>query len=418
MGAALKARQHAEVWGIESNTGAAQRARSRLDRVIEGDIESLYRQTDELPSRYFDTIVYADVLEHWRDPLAVLRGLRRTLAPNGQVIASIPNTRHYTIVAGLLAGNWTYEPAGLLDRTHLRFFTRREMEKLFFRAGFSVENTVAIPGPGFEEWEKQGRPGEVKVKGLHIGGLPAETAEEFFTYQYLFSAKLLSELNYALTSIVLVTYNQVDYTRRCLESIEQFTDLPYEIIVVDNASSDDTRDYLRRHPRVQLLANATNRGFPAAANQGIRAASGQQILLLNNDTIVTTGWLERLLSALEQEHVGLVGPCSNCVSGPQEVTVGYKNLTDLDGWAWDWSRAHRGQTVTLDRLVGFCLLVRREVFEKIGLLDERFGIGCYEDDDICRRAIAAGFRAVVAQDAFVHHFGSRTFICTFRKNLN
>jgi tetratricopeptide (TPR) repeat protein/GT2 family glycosyltransferase len=111
-----------------------------------------------------------------------------------------------------------------------------------------------------------------------------------------------------------------------------------------------------------------------------------------------------------QFPVGLVGPCSNAVSGDQLVEVGYNHLADLDGWAWDWGRKHDGQRLAVERLVGFCLLFRRELIGRIDLLDERFGIGNYEDDDYCLRAKQAGCGSVIARDAFVHHFGHRTFI--------
>jgi tetratricopeptide (TPR) repeat protein len=164
---------------------------------------------------------------------------------------------------------------------------------------------------------------------------------------------------------------------------------------------------------VTVITNSENRGFPIAANQGMRAAKGQQILLLNNDTIVTTGWLRRMLRALESHpRIGLVGPCSNNVSGSQYVTVQYDELESLDGFAWDWGKSHARVVADTDRLVGFCLLIRREVVERIGLLDERFSPGNFEDDDYCLRALDAGFRAVIARDAFVHHFAGRTFLGT------
>src|SRR5262249_20772516 len=152
---------------------------------------------------------------------------------------------------------------------------------------------------------------------------------------------------------------------------------------------------------VRLISNPENRGFPAAANQGLRVARGDNLLLLNNDTLVTTGWLRRMLDALlGTPQTGLVGPCSNNVSGWQQVPVTYTDLACLDGFAWELGKKHDQQTVEASRLVGFCLLFRRAVIDRIGLLDERFGIGNFEDDDFCRRAAEAGFKAVIAADSF------------------
>ncbi len=225
------------------------------------------------------------------------------------------------------------------------------------------------------------------------------------------SARPAAVPDFGTTSIVIVTCNQLEYTRQCLDSLERLTDETCELIVVDNGSSDGTVEYLRGMPRVRLIVNESNRGFPAAANQGIMASTGSQILLLNNDVVVTTSWLYRLLRALHGDPaIGLVGPCSNFVSGPQQVESRYESLADLDGFAWDWGGSHEGVRVDVNRLVGFCLLIRREVVDAIGLLDEQFGVGNFEDDDYCLRAIQAGYRAVIAADAFVHHFGGRTFV--------
>jgi GT2 family glycosyltransferase/tetratricopeptide (TPR) repeat protein len=236
-----------------------------------------------------------------------------------------------------------------------------------------------------------------------------------------------------LTSIVIVTHNQLAYTRLCINSLLRHTREPFELIVVDNGSSDGTVEYLREpgeraHTldqtalhRFTVLSNTENRGFPVAANQAIGVAVGETVLLLNNDTIVTEEWLGRLRNALSCDAtVGMVGPCSNFVSGPQQVSVPYGghrptgidecDISDIERFACHWGDANAGQTQEVDRLVGFCLLIRRSVIDSIGLLDERFGIGNFEDDDYSRRSRDAGFRLLIAKDAFVHHYGG----CTFR----
>jgi len=407
LGEAVKARQGATVVGVEMDGAAARLAEGRLDRVLVGDAEVL--EPDFAPAS-FDAVVCGDVLEHLRDPGRLLRRARGWLRPDGRLVASVPNVRHHSVVRSLLEGNWTYESAGLLDRDHLRFFTRREVEKLFFRAGFAVDQLRYTAGPG-DDGDPGREPGSVRVGRLHIGGLPEADAEEFYAYQFLVAARPEPDPGYGLTSVVILTHDQLAYTRECVDSILRLTDEPYELVFVDNASADGTAEYLRSVPGATVIANPENRGFPAAANQGIAAARGDQVLLLNNDTVVTTGWLRRLLRALHRDPgVGLVGPCSNSVSGPQQVEAGYDAMPGLDGFAWDRGKAHDGVAEETDRLVGFCLLIRRAVVDAVGGLDERFGLGCFEDDDYCLRAVRAGWRAVIARDAFVHHYGGRTFL--------
>lgn len=217
----------------------------------------------------------------------------------------------------------------------------------------------------------------------------------------------------ARTSIVILTHNELEYTRRCLASIASCTAEPYELVLVDNGSTDGTVDYLRSQAGAVVIENGENLGFAAGCNQGIAAARGERILLLNNDTVATPGWLAALHGALDADPSrGIAGPRSNHVSGDQLVTpVPYDvwTLEGLDGFAAEWRSAHAGQGRELRRLIGFCMLAKREVFERIGGFDLRFGIGNFEDDDLCLRANVAGFKTWMCDEAFVHHFGSRTF---------
>lgn len=222
-------------------------------------------------------------------------------------------------------------------------------------------------------------------------------------------------------SLVVLTRNQQDYTWKCLDSLFKHTRQPYEIIVVDNGSTDGTPDLIRslarKRPeacrRLELISNAENRGFAAANNQGLAAGRGAFRLLLNNDVVVTPGWLERMLAVFRRSPaIGLVGPMSNCVSGPQQVREpGYhvETLQGLDAYAQLFARQRAGRARPSWRVVGFCMLIREEVIGKIGGLDPRFGLGNFEDDDFSLRAALAGFESWIAEDCFVHHFGSRTF---------
>jgi len=191
LGDALKARQQAEVWGVERSDQAAELARQKLDQVVVGDVETL--DVDFEPAT-FDAIVCGDVLEHLREPERLLRRARDWLAPEGCLVASIPNVRHHSVVCSLLQGNWTYESAGLLDRTHLRFFTRREIEKLFVRAGFAIEGMWSIKAPGDDAAGRNGTRA-VRLSRLAINRLSEQDAAEFYTVnaQKTFS-KILSPI--------------------------------------------------------------------------------------------------------------------------------------------------------------------------------------------------------------------------------
>jgi GT2 family glycosyltransferase len=217
-----------------------------------------------------------------------------------------------------------------------------------------------------------------------------------------------------LASIVIVTRNGVEHTRRCLDSVARCTRTPHEVIVVDNGSTDGTRRELEarasKAPGLRLVWNADNRGFAAANNQGLAIARGDVLVALNNDVIVTDGWLERLVAVLEEHpNAGIVGPTTNRASGPQVVPVGYTTLSEMEAHAREVSRGHAGESVEARRLVAFCWAMRRSLVDRIGGFDERFETGNCEDDDFCLRAAQAGYRMRIARDCFVHHEGSATF---------
>ena len=114
---------------------------------------------------------------------------------------------------------------------------------------------------------------------------------------------------------------------------------------------------------------------------------------------------------LPSPRIGLVGPVSNYATPPQLVEdVPYRDLDEMHAFAGRWRDDHRGRWFTAGKLSGFCVLMTRAVYDAVGGLDERFGLGFFDDDDLAERAHRAGFELAVAQDLFVHHFGSRTFV--------
>ncbi len=213
-------------------------------------------------------------------------------------------------------------------------------------------------------------------------------------------------------SIVMIAYNQCEYTKKCVESIRNNLSVNYEIILIDNASSDETKKIFTKEIQcVRYYRNDINIGFPAAVNQGISYALGDYVLILNNDTIVPRYSIERLLEVAEaNDKVGIVGPISNEVSGLQKDNeANYKTLEEMFFYAEEIRQKNKGQLLHFPRVAFLCTLIKKEVFDKIGGLDERFSPGNYEDDDFCLRAQLAGYKTVIAKDAFIHHFGSKSF---------
>jgi GT2 family glycosyltransferase len=216
-------------------------------------------------------------------------------------------------------------------------------------------------------------------------------------------------------SIIVVTFNNLKLNRLCLESIYARTEWPdFEVIVIDNDSTDGTPEYLREaetsFPNLRVILNDSNLGFAAANNIGLDQATGDYLVLLNNDTVVTRGWISALIRHLNfDQTIGLIGPVTNTVGNEAKVEVGYSKLEDMPAWAADFVRQHDGQVFLIPMLAMFCVAMRREVFETVGSLDEQFGIGMFEDDDYAHRIKLEGLQVVCAADSFVHHFGQAAF---------
>lgn len=217
------------------------------------------------------------------------------------------------------------------------------------------------------------------------------------------------------TSIIILTFNQLVETRQCFESLRKRTRGNYELIFVDNGSVDETRQYLAQlqnnDPTIQVVTNPKNLGFAAGNNQGIALATGDYVLLLNNDVILTDGWLERMIACMESDpSVGVVGPVTNNAVGQQLMRVSLKQDDGaIQKHACQQTLKNAGSWFETHRIIGFCFLMKREVVERAGTLDERFGPGGYEDYDYCLRIKQAGYKIMVASDVFIYHIGGHGY---------
>jgi methionine biosynthesis protein MetW len=181
LGAAIKDRQQVEVVGIELEPAHAAQAAERLDRVIQGDIEDVLADLAPSDLGRFDCIVAADVLEHLRDPWTALARAARLLKPGGVAIVSLPNVRHHAVIRTLLfGGTWPREDWGVFDRTHLRWFTRRDAVELMTKADLRVESIT----PSL--WNGTGLAGGVKRVLARLG------LEEFLASQYILTGVRMS----------------------------------------------------------------------------------------------------------------------------------------------------------------------------------------------------------------------------------
>jgi GT2 family glycosyltransferase/tetratricopeptide (TPR) repeat protein len=220
-----------------------------------------------------------------------------------------------------------------------------------------------------------------------------------------------------LVSIMILCCNVAEMTRLCLESLLETTPAPYELILVDNGSTDETPALLKElqtrpgPQRFVIIRNETNVGYPRGCNQALAEARGRFLVFLNNDVVLPPGWLEGLLENIKADwpSIGAVGPVTNYAPHPQLVRPSYNSLEGLVPFAQQRRVEFSRQTLDVRRITGFCLLTRREVLDRVGAFDGRFEVGFFDDDDLCVRICDAGWKLRVALDTYIHHFGSRTF---------
>jgi GT2 family glycosyltransferase/glycosyltransferase involved in cell wall biosynthesis len=333
-------------------------------RLVEPAILAEAHQLTPVASGSQDFVICNHVLEHVRDPILALREWLRVLRPGGHLFLSAADRRDAPDDA-------------ILDRLLPQ----------------------AAPGNDMEIVERQ-RDGEGET-GEHIAVLRKRAPSQ-------------------LVDVVIPVYNAREYTRRCVESVLAHATGDWRLVLVDDASTEpglaaDLAGFARAEPRIVLLANERNQGFVATANRGMRAAAGRDVLLLNSDTEVFAGFLDRFREAAHADRAtGILSPFSNnatICSIPEfardnPIPDGY-TPERFAGLVSACSRRSRPELVTA---VGFCMYVKAEVFERLGYFDEEtFGRGYGEENDLCERAKKAGYTIRLCDDVFVYHKGKASF---------
>ncbi len=222
------------------------------------------------------------------------------------------------------------------------------------------------------------------------------------------ASSLSPPLPLSLSVIVPLHGGRADL-RRCLNSLEACREWVSEVVIVDNASPDDALEEAAGRAWVKVVRNEENRGFAAACNQGAAASTGEILLFLNSDVAVPPAGLARLLESLRVSgSIAAAGPYTNRAGHGQQIAPTYTTLDTLDLFAQDFA-GRQAVDEDCDMLVGLCLAVRRSAFVEVGGWDERFGLGLFEDNDLCYRLRRAGYRLARSGRSFVHHGGSQTF---------
>ncbi len=225
--------------------------------------------------------------------------------------------------------------------------------------------------------------------------------------------------------VIICVHNAYEYVKKCIASVFEFTSEPFNILLVDDGSEAQTRDYLADLeaicPNVRRIRNETGNGYTIAANMGLRASKADYCVLLNSDTVVTQGWLDKMIAcAKSNPKIGIVGPLSN--------TASWQSIPEVFGADGDWchnelpahcsiesyAKAVEDDSarlyVDVPLLNGFCLMITRRTIDRIGYLDEEnFGRGFGEEDDYNLRAYSAGIRLAIADDTYIFHAQSKSY---------
>lgn len=212
-----------------------------------------------------------------------------------------------------------------------------------------------------------------------------------------------------MLSICIPCYNKHELTLDCITAIREHTQ-DCEIIIVDNGSTPPIQQPYTGFIETTVIRNEENLGFPKAINQGIKAAKGDVIVLLNNDVFVTPGCLNRMANYLSMYNIDIIGPCTNFCAGIQNVQLPcYDNINQLNTEAGYFYEENRETFTNVNWVIGFCMMFKKTLYDELGEFDESLWPCSGEEIDFCFRAKEKGYYIAIANDTYVHHEGSQTF---------
>ncbi len=440
--------------GIEITPRAAEFARKQLDIPV--DTRPLEEQQFE--KNTFALVTMNHVLEHLPRTREVLDTVYRILEPEGIFAGMVPNFASFC--SEMEGEHWSW----LDPNFHYVHFTPETLRKHLEAAGFIVEQIYTAKGDyplerlescliqkfgelSAEQIQEKIKELEAAGKGEEIRFIARKPAQERQTVQQNNNATSSSEavpvaVDEATTSsvtakvrskggqkrkqfsIIIPVYNQVDYTRVCLEKIYANTDpdINFEVIVVDNASTDETPSFMKeateRYPDLHYIRSEQNLKYAGGCNLGAQKAKGKYLVFLNNDTEPQPGWLRNAWKAFQEEkNVGILGAKLLYPDRTiQHCGIEFQNSKINDRFIWPFHRYRfaREDNPLVNRredvhaVTGACLFIPRNLFQKTGGFDEAYGM-YFEDTDLCFTVKAMGKRVVYEPSVVViHHEGKST----------
>lgn len=221
-----------------------------------------------------------------------------------------------------------------------------------------------------------------------------------------------------LVSIVVLAYNHLEYTRQCVESILRHTShINYELITVDNGSTDGTAEYFMSLPHSKKISLPSNIGVCKAINRGFALARGKYAMNVSNDIVATERWLDNLLICMESDdRIGMAVPICNASCNYQQLTLPFTGMDEIQEFARQHNVSDPRKWEERLKLCTYAGIYRTELLRALGGFDEDFNPGCYDDDAMCFSIRRMGCKVILAKDAFVHHYGACSFNEEYEKD--